>query len=706
MQTRSKGNQNLLFNDNINRLTRELRERRDTTDLEHNHPLRMADEQDAHNLPANIGAGDAPRNYHQRHGIVPPAVQNNNFEIKSGLISMIQGNKFHGLPMEDPLDHLDEFDRLCSLTKINGVSEDGFKLRGALPRIRMLLDTASNGNFQNKDVAEGWELVENLAQSDGNYNEDYDRTNRGTVYSDDKHRKEMKALNEKLDMLLLRQQKHVHFLVDDEQYQVQDGEGNQLEEISYINNQGGYKGYNNFKTNNPNLSYRSTNVANPQDQVYPPQQQQGQNKPFVPYNQGFAPKQQFQGNYQQQPPPGFAPQQHQGHATPDSDMKQMLQQILQGQASGSMEIAKKMAELHHKLDCSYNNLNVKVEALNSKVQYLEGQSASTSTPKTPGQLPGKAIQNPKEYVNVHAITLRSGRELSTREGPKPVTEDSADQDGEDFSLNEDQVDKPAEVLEPILDPILDGHTRPTILVTPSTTLKSVAVKNKEKVFVPPPYKPPLPFPGRQKKALADKYRAMFAENIKEVEARIPLVHALALIPDSHKYLKDLIMERIQEVQRTTVLSHECSAIIQKKVVPEKQGDPGSFTLPCSLGSLTFNKCLCDLGASVSLMPLSVAKRLGFNKYKYCNISLILADRYLELIWDIMDAKKRIDDSEPVRSPSKIDSDGSLSLRFSFRSLHTSYRKLSYLSNGGGRAALRNHQRLDSTSKLDVRSSRT
>ena len=42
---------------------------------------------------------------------------------------MIQGNKFHGLPMEDPLYHLDEFDRLYNLTKINGVSEDGLKLR-------------------------------------------------------------------------------------------------------------------------------------------------------------------------------------------------------------------------------------------------------------------------------------------------------------------------------------------------------------------------------------------------------------------------------------------------------------------------------------------------------------------------------------------------------------------------------------------------
>jgi len=44
----------------------------------------------------------------------------------------------------------------------------------------MLLDTPSNGNFLNKDVVEGWELVENLAQFDGFYNEDYDRSLRGT----------------------------------------------------------------------------------------------------------------------------------------------------------------------------------------------------------------------------------------------------------------------------------------------------------------------------------------------------------------------------------------------------------------------------------------------------------------------------------------------------------------------------------------------
>jgi len=117
----------------------------------------------------------------------------------------------------------------------------------------------------------------------------------------------------------------------------------------------------------------------------------------------------------------------------------MLQQLLHGQASGSMEMAKKISELHNKLDCSYNDLNVKVETLNTKVRHLEGHSTSSSASKQISQLPGKAIKNPKEYA--HAITLRSGKALPTREKQRTVTEDSEDQDGEDLSLGKDQVEK-------------------------------------------------------------------------------------------------------------------------------------------------------------------------------------------------------------------------------------------------------------------------
>ncbi|XP_010445508.1 PREDICTED: uncharacterized protein LOC104728181 [Camelina sativa] len=86
------------------------------------------------------------------------------------------------------------------------------------------------------------------------------------------------------------------------------------------------------------------------------------------------------------------------------------------------------------------------------------------------------------------------------------------------------------------------------------------------------------------------------------------------------------MEKKKALQGMVILTHECSAIIQNKVVEKKLEDPGSFTLPCTLGPLSFSHCLCDLGSSVSLMPLSVAKRLGFTHYKKCMITLVLADR--------------------------------------------------------------------------------
>ena len=79
-----------------------------------------------------------------------------------------------------------------------------------------------------------------------------------------------------------------------------------------------------------------------------------------------------------------------------------------------------------------------------------------------------------------------------------------------------------------------------------------------------------------------------------------------------------------------ILTHECSAIIQRLDVPRKLVDPGCFTLPCALGPMVFERCHCDLGASVSLMPLSIAKKLGFTQYKKCKLSLVLADRSMKI----------------------------------------------------------------------------
>ncbi|GJR08322.1 putative reverse transcriptase domain-containing protein [Tanacetum coccineum] len=62
-----------------------------------------------------------------------------------------------------------------------------------------------------------------------------------------------------------------------------------------------------------------------------------------------------------------------------------------------------------------------------------------------------------------------------------------------------------------------------------------------------------------------------------------------------------------------------------KSTTSKKNDPGSFILPCSIGRLNFNNALADLGASISIMPFSMFKRLGIGKLKPINMVIEMAD---------------------------------------------------------------------------------
>ncbi|GJW82745.1 hypothetical protein Tco_0155890 [Tanacetum coccineum] len=68
----------------------------------------------------------------------------------------------------------------------------------------------------------------------------------------------------------------------------------------------------------------------------------------------------------------------------------------------------------------------------------------------------------------------------------------------------------------------------------------------------------------------------------------------------------------------------CSALLQNHLPPKEQ-DPGSFILLCSIGKLDFNKALADLGASISVMPLSMYKHLGIRKLKPSNMVVDMSD---------------------------------------------------------------------------------
>nr|GEW22164.1 serine--tRNA ligase-like [Tanacetum cinerariifolium] len=61
-------------------------------------------------------------------------------------------------------------------------------------------------------------------------------------------------------------------------------------------------------------------------------------------------------------------------------------------------------------------------------------------------------------------------------------------------------------------------------------------------------------------------------------------------------------------------------------LPPREKEPGSFILPCYIGNLTVRNALADLGASVSIMPLSMFKQLGLGKLKPLNMTVEMADR--------------------------------------------------------------------------------
>ena len=104
--------------------------------------------------------------------------------------------------------------------------------------------------------------------------------------------------------------------------------------------------------------------------------------------------------------------------------------------------------------------------------------------------------------------------------------------------------------------------------------------------------------------------------------------ALENMPSYVKFMKKILASKKLEEYGTITLIEECGAILQKKLPPKLQ-DPGSFTIPFSIGNRVSGKALCDLGASINLMLLSMFKRLRLGEPKSTTISLQLADRFYQ-----------------------------------------------------------------------------
>ncbi|RYR62434.1 hypothetical protein Ahy_A04g020016 [Arachis hypogaea] len=135
-----------------------------------------------------------------------------------------------------------------------------------------------------------------------------------------------------------------------------------------------------------------------------------------------------------------------------------------------------------------------------------------------------------------------------------------------------------------------------------------------------------PFPQLLKGAVRKRIYSRFLDLFASLNVNIPFIKAIQQMPAFIKYMKELL-PRKSSLKRgqTIVMNKECSALIQPEL-PTKRRDPWSFHIPCAIGETLFDRALCDLGASINLMPLSLVKRMQINEILPTDVVIRLADK--------------------------------------------------------------------------------
>jgi len=218
------------------------------------------------------------------------------------------------------------------------------------------------------------------------------------------------------------------------------------------------------------------------------------------------------------------------------------------------------------LNDSLSKLNTKVDSIATQTKMLETQISQVAqqvvaSSQTPGVFPGQTEANPKAHVN--AISFGGSKLEETITKAKDIKGGSVKILSENATI---EGEKPLD-------------------------------------------KPKVPFSLSLAKPNLEAQFNKFVNILKKICINIPFAEALSQMPLYAMFLKEIFSKKKTiEHNETITLTRESSAIIKKP--PPKLRDPGSFAIPCVIGSETIDKALCDLGASVSLLPLSLFKRIG------------------------------------------------------------------------------------------------
>ncbi|XP_071687914.1 uncharacterized protein [Rutidosis leptorrhynchoides] len=257
----------------------------------------------------------------------------------------------------------------------------------------------------------------------------------------------------------------------------------------------------------------------------------------------------------------------------------MMRGYIYNQTELNNVILYKISELYH----NHQNLILNLE---KDLGTLSKQLAIRET----GTLPSNTLENPRGSLEIQAITTRSGK--TTQDPVMPNQEENH-------------------------EPLKETSNEEIVSNTPSkTTAPPKHVKPLE----------PIPYPQQLRKAKQQKRLEDFANMFNKINVNIPLIDLLKENPHYRKCLKTLLSNKGKDVENSSrFIIKECKDIFQKFDIPEKLGDAGSITVPCSFNDSKIYQALADMGAIINLMPYSLYKRLGLGELTPTRMSICLAD---------------------------------------------------------------------------------
>ncbi|GJR35879.1 hypothetical protein Tco_1211563 [Tanacetum coccineum] len=495
--------------------------------------------------------------------IVVPEITADNFELKHGLLTLVQNKQFFGHDKEDhPHAHIRYFNKITSMMKFPNVPSTS-----AWDRFNVLLRACPHHGFSELHQLDTFYNALNSNDQDslnlaagGNFLDKMPRDCLRIIKSKSKVRNSRnKPVVTKVssssstpgispDVAELKDM--VKALLLDKKNQTQAPAPVKATEESCVTC-GGAHSYRNCPATDGNI----------RPPGFPPvQQNQGINQNC--YNQNH------RNNYNQGQiyrPPINQPPVHQAppYQAPAPQTQGVTKTDFESYVKANDAVMRNMQDQNQNLQNQLTNLTDMLS------KFVNSNTASTSGS---GTLPSNSNTNPK--VDLKGITTQSG---VAYQGPTiPTTSSSPPK----------VVERETEGSKDTVPPTNNGSTKD---VQPLVVQIQSQVPNSEPVVAPvsapmPNLKPAIPYPSRcndeRRREKANDQIEKFNEIFKDLSFKISLMDALILMLKFASTLKALIgnKEKLSEMARTP-LSEHCSAVILNKL-PKKLRDPGKFLIPC------------------------------------------------------------------------------------------------------------------------------